>query len=227
MRDLSKRTKVLAASAGGVGLSGATRLVAAVRPVAKPLHPRGDVVTGRLRRSGGGPGTGSQWLDQPGTDEVLVRRSRAVGLPTGLPDIHGLAVRVPLEGGGHGDLLLATTGRGRLTRFLLTAGRTPYSRPLTTLLPYRTPSGPTLLAAVARSEHRYELAYASPQGTWHPFADLALSATAGPDPLVSFDPVLNTLPGLANYDWVRRLRGPSYGTARLTRRRDRRRGPAT
>jgi len=158
---------------------------------------------------------------------VLVRRSRALGLPTGLPDIHGLAVRVPLDGGGHGDLLLATTGRGRLTRFVLTAGRTPYSRPMTTLLTYRTPSGPTLLAAVSRSEHHYELAYASPGGAWHPFADLVLSATAGPDALVSFDPVRNTLPGLENYDWVRRLREPAYGTARLSRRRDRRREPAT
>ena len=92
MSDLSRRAGALAASAGGAALSGATRIVSAVRPVAKPLHPRGDVVTGRLRRSGGGPATGSQWLDGPGSDEVLVRRSRALGLPTGLPDIHGQAV---------------------------------------------------------------------------------------------------------------------------------------
>lgn len=148
---------------------------------------------------------------------MLVRRSRAVGLPEGLPDIHGLAIRVPLQGGGHGDLLLATTGRGRLTRFLLTAGRTPYSRPLTTLLPYRTPTGPKLIAALARSAHRYELAYASPGGSWHQFGDLVLSSTRGPDPLVSFAPVRNTLPGLENYDWVRRLREPAYAAARHSR----------
>jgi hypothetical protein len=34
---------------------------------------------------------------------------------------------------------------------------------------------------------------------------------------VSFDPTRNTVPGLENYDWVRRLREPSYGTARHTR----------
>lgn len=227
MQSLMHRTQTVSASLGGAGLSGAVRLLAAARPAAKPLHPHGDVVTGTLRRSGSRPDTGAPWLDERGSDEVLVRRSRAVGLPDGLPDIHGLAVRVPLEGGSHGDLLFATTGTGRLGRFVLTPGWTAYSRPLTTLLPYRTPTGPKLLAACAWTEHRYELAYASPGGSWHPFADLVLSATAGPDPLVSFDPVRNTLPGLENYEWVRRLRAPAYGTARFTRRRGRRGAPAT
>jgi hypothetical protein len=48
-----------------------------------------------------------------------VRQSRAVGLPSPAPDIFGLAVRVPTEGGRHGDLLFATTGLGRITRFTL------------------------------------------------------------------------------------------------------------
>lgn len=226
MHQIVHRTQELAWSAGGAGLAGAVRLVTAVRPDAKPLHPRGDVVTARLRRTGANPPTGSAWLDGSGSHEVLVRRSRAVGLPDGLPDIHGLAVRVPLEGGGHGDLLLATTGTGRLTRFVLTVGRTPCSRPMTTLLPYRTPTGPRLLATVARSETRLVLAHASPGGVWHPFADLVLSGAAGPDALVSFDPVRNTLPGLGNYEWVRRLREPGYGTARISRRRGRRAAPA-
>jgi hypothetical protein len=227
METLIARTRALAASAGGAGLAGAVHLVAAARTAPKPLHPRGDVVRARLRRGGARPPTGAEWLDQAATDEVLVRRSRALGLPTGLPDIHGIAIRVPLEQGHHGDLLLAGTGTGRLSRFLLTPGRTPYCRPFTTLLPYRTPSGPTVIAAIARDEHGYELAFASLGGSWHPFADLVLSPAAGPDPLVSFDPVRNTLPGLENYEWVRRLREPAYGTARLTRRPGRRAGPAT
>lgn len=209
--------RAAAGSVGGAVLAGAVRVVDAVRPAAKPLHPRGELVTGHLRRTGGQQ-TGAAWLDTAGSDEVLVRRSRAVGLPGPVPDIHGLAVRVPLEGGAHGDLLLATTGRGRISRFVLTAGRTPGSRPLTTLLPYRTPSGPRLIGAVAVDEHRYELAHASPGGRWHPFGDLVLSTTRGPDPLVSFDPVLNPLPGLDTYEWVRRLREPAYATARRTRR---------
>jgi hypothetical protein len=208
-----------ASSAGGQVLRAATGLVAA-RPAAKPLHPRGSVVPGALHRFGGQGGSGAAWLDEAGDDEVLVRLSRAIGLPAPAPDIFGLAVRVPREDGGHGDLLFASTGLGRLTRFTLTAARTPYGRPLTTLLPYRTPAGAVLLSAVFLDESRLELAWAVGAGSWHPFAELVLaegSEEAGDAP-VSFDPVANLLPGLDTYPWVRRLREPSYLRARRSRR---------
>ncbi len=206
-----------ASSAGGQILRAATGIVAA-RPAAKPLHPRGSVVRGRLHRLGS-EGSGAAWLDGAGDDEVLVRKSRAVGLPAPAPDIFGLAIRVPTGGGGHGDLLFASTGLGRLTRFTLTAAWTPYGRPLTTLLPYRTLAGPVLLSAVFRDERTVSLAWAVRAGTWHPFAELSLDE----DPVdeagtVSFDPVRNVLPGLGVYPWVRRLREPSYSTARRSRR---------
>jgi hypothetical protein len=216
MERLVSRSGSLAASSGGAALAGVVRLLSAVRPALKPLHPRGEVVAAVLSRTGEAPPTGVPWLDEPGVDEVLVRRSRAVGLPDGLPDIHGLALRVPSGAGGHGDLLLATTGAGRLGRFVLTAGRSPQSRPMTTLLPYRTPAGPVLLAAVASGERAYELAYASGGGAWHHFADLVLETTTA-DALISFDPVRHTVPGLENYTWVRRLREPAYDTARRSR----------
>jgi hypothetical protein len=213
-----------ASSAGGQILRAATRFVTA-RPADKPLHPRGTVVRGTLRRSGapGGPGsddaTGAAWLDEAGEDHVLVRQSRAVGLPRPAPDIFGLAVRVPAAGGGHGDLLFASTGLGRLTRFTLTAALSPYGRPMTTLLPYRTPVGPVVLSAVFRDERTVSLAWARRAGSWHPFAELTLeeSPVAEADAPVSFDPVHNVLPGLEIYPWVRRLREPSYSTARRSR----------
>lgn len=201
----------------GSALALTTRTVAALRPARKPLHPQGRVVTGRLRRTGLRPPTGVAWLDEVGEDEVLVRRSRAVGLPAPLPDIHGLAVRVPLGPDDHGDLLLASTGWGRATRFLLTASRRPEGRPLTTLLPYRTPAGPLLVGARAQGEDRFELACAVGLREWRPFATLDLTP-AGADLEVSFDPVRRQLPGLEQYDWVERLREPSYATARGSRR---------
>ena len=103
-----------ASSAGGQLLRAATGVVAA-RPAAKPLHPRGSVVRGTLRRTGAAERTGAAWLDDAGEDSVLVRQSRAVGLPAPVPDIFGLALRVPTGEGRHGDLLLASTGLGRLT----------------------------------------------------------------------------------------------------------------
>ena len=147
-------------AAGGAVLAAATRTVAAVRPAAKPLHPQGEVVQGRLFRRGVRPPTGVAWLDEGGEDDVLVRRSRAIGLPRSVPDIHGLAMRVPRPDGGHGDLLFATTGWGRLTRFLLTASRSPAGRPMTTLLPYETEQGALLLGARATGEESFELAVA-------------------------------------------------------------------
>ncbi len=208
-----------ASSAGGQVLRAATRVIAA-RPAAKPLHPRGSIVQGTLHRTGAQDRTGAPWLDLAGEDHVLVRHSRAVGLPHPAPDIFGLALRVPTEGGGHGDLLLASTGLGRLTRFTLTAARSPYRRPLTTLLPYRTPAGAVLLSAVFRDETTVALAWALRLGAWHPFAELRLHQDPADeaDMPLSFDPVKNTLPGLETYDWVRRLREPAYTTARRSRR---------
>jgi len=206
-------------SAGGQVLRAATGVLTA-RPAAKPLHPSGSVVEGTLLRTGAEQTTGVAWLDQPGEDQVLVRQSRAVGLPAPLPDVFGLAVRVPTDDGQHGDLLLATTGLGRLTRFTLTPARSPYTRPMTTLLPYRTPAGPLLLSAVLDDERTVSLAWAVGSGAWHPFAELVLreAPVDHPDLRLSFDPVTNPLPGLETYDWVRRLREPSYANARRSRR---------
>ncbi len=208
-----------ASYAGGQMLRAATGIIAA-RPANKPLHPRGSVVQGTLHRFGAEGKTGTGWLDQTGDDHVLVRQSRAIGMPAHVPDIHGLAIRVPTEGGRYGDLLLASTGLGRLTRFTLTAARSPFRRPLTTLLPYRTPVGAVLLSAVFHNESRVELAWAIRSGVWNPFAELLLAKDPvnGADMPVSFDPVRNVLPGLEPYDWVQRLREPSYATARRSRR---------
>src|SRR3954452_4178314 len=207
-----------ASTAGGQVLRAATKVITA-RPAAKPLHPRGSVARGSLRRFGAGMETGSAWLDQAGDDQVLVRQSRAVGLPSPAPDIFGLAVRVPTEGGLHGDLLFATTGLGRLTRFTLTAARSPLGRPLSTLLPYRTPAGAMVLSAVFRDETTVALACAIASGAWHQFAELLLHEDPfnETDAPLDFDPVLNTLPGMETYDWVRRLRAPAYNTARRSR----------
>jgi len=209
-----------AAAVAGSVLAGASKQLTKARRSSKPLHPTGDVVTGVLTRTGC-TGCGVAWLESPGTDEVLVRLSRAVGLPHVVPDIYGLALRIPAPG-GPGDLLLASTGLGRLSRFVLTVGRDVTARPLTTLLPYRSPRGPLLIAARPmpgdrRSTHhplRFELLWALRTGAWVPFAELTVSSTSGPDPEISFDPVVNPLPGLAFYPWVRVLRAPAYRAAR-------------
>ena len=205
-----------ASSVGGTVLAAATQGVASLRPARKPLHPDGDVVQGRIYRRGSDLPTGVAWIDEEGEDDVVVRRSRAIGLPQSLPDIHGLAVRVPTDA-GDGDILFATTGFGRVTRFVLTACRQPRSRPMTTLLPYDTDSGALLLAADGVEPGSYDLSWARPSGEWHLFGVLLLSTTRSDDTEISFDPVQHQIPGLRQYPSVRRLREPAYFRARRSR----------
>jgi hypothetical protein len=205
-----------ASSVGGSVLAAATQGVASLRPARKPLHPDGEVVDGRVFRRGSDEPTGVAWLDEEGEDDVVVRRSRAIGLPASLPDIHGLAVRVPTDG-GPGDILFATTGWGRITRFVLTATRQPRARPMTTLLPYDTDSGALLLAADGVGSGSYDLSWARPSGEWHHFGVLLLSTTRSDDAEISFDPVANQVPGLRQYPSVQRLRAPAYLRARRSR----------
>lgn len=206
-------------SAGGVALGAIFSAASRIRPATKPLHPRGRLLTGTITRTGLVPATGVPWLDQPGRDEVLVRVSRAIGLPESMPDIHGIAVRVPCPPDGAADLLLAGTGTGAWTRFLLSPSRTS-RHPHSTLLPYRAPTGALVLAALPRGDSNFDLACASPRGQWRRFGVLDLGERAvehEADPLVAFDPMLNTLPGLTPYDWVRRLRERAYAAARRSR----------
>jgi hypothetical protein len=211
--SLTRRVSAAAGSVLGVG----ARTLGAVRPARKPLHPAGRVVTGRLHRRGLEPPVGVAFLDAPGHQPVLVRESRSIGLPESLPDIHGLAVRVTNPDGSPGDLLLATTGWGRLTRFVLTLARTTYGRPMTTLFPYRTDAGPVLLGARSAEPGVVQLACAIGGGPWRSFAELAISQQDAPDPTISFDPVTNQIPGLEQYPAVTRLRAPAYRSARRSR----------
>jgi hypothetical protein len=155
------------------------------------------------------------WLDDPGEDEAVVRFSRSIGLPDAWPDIHGLALRLGPDDAA-GDLLFASTGRGRAGRFLLTAGRRPPDRPMTTLLPYRTGRGPVLLGAFPLRTGTYELCWARGTGAWHDFGALELAGRARPRE-ISFDPVQHRVDGLEHYPAVTLLREPAYRSARHSR----------
>jgi hypothetical protein len=206
-----------ASTGGGTALGAVFRTVGAVRPARKPLHPLGRVVNGRISRQGAGPDTGVAFLDEPGDEQVLVRESRSVGLRGPLPDIQGLAIRVTNPDGSPGDLLLASTGWGRWSRFVLTPSTSTYGRPMTTLFPYRSPKGALLLGARSDGSGGVELAWALGTGPWRSFAELTVSEEDADDPTVSFDPVLHRIPGLEQYPAVVRLREPAYLAARRSR----------
>ena len=195
------------------GLSGAVALARG----RKPLHPSGRVLDAVVRRTGTSERFGAVWLDQPGEDRGLVRFSRSIGLPAGLPDVLGLALTFHTDGRRH-DLLLATTGLTGVTRFVLVPRRDPALSGYTCLLPYVADHGPVLIAATptGTASTGFRLLAARPRGPWQQFG--TLQVTARPDreadlPL-RYDPVLNPLPGLRWSPFLARLRAPAYAAAR-------------
>jgi hypothetical protein len=174
---------------------------------------------------------GVPWFDEPGTDVAVVRLSRGAGLPAPLPDLLGLAVRLPAASGAPIDLLLSTTGRGALTR-LLPAPRRDTAAVYSSIMGYRSdagtlriaalpedddlPSEPAPLAeAVARRGLSFTLAAARGGGPWVPFGRLVLGEAAGPlDPAIRFDAVLHPPPGLVPDGPMARFRAPAYAKAR-------------
>ncbi|WP_229821129.1 MULTISPECIES: phosphodiesterase [Streptomyces] len=117
---------------------------------APALHPQGLTCTAELEvvDDGGGP-WGAPWLDAPGRYPATVRLSRAAGLPRRLPDALGLAVRVE-RADGTLDLLLTSSGRGRITRHLPLPRVDALSGPCSSLLSYRIGGRSCLLAAFPR-----------------------------------------------------------------------------
>lgn len=117
-------------------LPAAFRLASRLRG-ARTFHPRGEVFTGTWEpATPAGPLTGSPLFAQD--HRVLLRLSRGIGLPDALPDILGWAVKVlDAHGPGHDqDLLLASTGSGRLGRHLLRPARDLAAVTYSSLLPY-------------------------------------------------------------------------------------------
>ncbi|GEK22611.1 hypothetical protein [Cellulomonas xylanilytica] len=205
-----------ALTAAGAVLALLTRGVRAVRRDDRPLHPRGVVLRGTLR-TGVDP-------DAPGAvpaydGPVVVRVSRSAGLPPPLPDVHGLAFRWQTAGRTN-DVLLSSTGTGRIGRFVLAARRSPWSGSLGSVMPFRTDDGPVVLAARPapasgpRPEHvvDVELLSARSDGPWHRWGRLTAAVEEPTDP--RFDPVLHAPDGLGTYRWAAVLRLPSYRAAR-------------
>jgi hypothetical protein len=201
----------------------------------RPIHPAGIRLAGTLEKQASA--SGAAWVDTAGTHPVTARLSRSLGLPGRCPDVLGLALRFT-ENGTPADVLLASTGSSRAGRFALTMRRDAAAGVFSSLMPYKTASGPLLLAARTvsapgrlRAEPRtfrsdlgqdawtLGLYHARPRGQWIRFGTLTLRASDASDTSERFDPVLNTFPGAGTYEWTARLREPSYAAARRPARR--------
>ncbi|WP_165970408.1 DUF1990 family protein [Actinomadura sp. 6K520] len=210
----------------------------------RPLHPEGLVFDATLSLNGTGQYWGVPFLDDAAEVRGHARLSRAVGLPTALPDILGLALRWPqadVPDGSTAELLLATTGRSVLGRRLL--------RPMTrwspafygSLLAYRVGDRKVLLGAVGQWEPavparlealahavderplRFDLVVATEFGPWERFGELRLTGPARGDDQqpMRFNPALHPIRELAPTGLLQQVRGPTYAAVQATARRAR------
>lgn len=211
-------TDTMAVALGRVGgslLAAAFGLLAQARGN-RALHPVGTCGSGTLRVTQGSR-SGVVLLDTPGPHGCQVRWSRATGRRRGR-DVEGLAVRV--TGPAAGDVLLASTGTGVITRHVLTVRTPDQHGPLSTLLPLSTSRGNLLLrldpvtagACPQSPPTAYRLLIAAPGHPWHERGTLQVDWSTQ-DCTRRHDPVGKPPAGTWTAPLWARLRDPSYAAS--------------
>lgn len=193
------------------------------------FHPLGVLASGHIERVA--PPDRGLPVE---SGEIVGRVSKAVGVPGGLPDLIGLAWRMPtqaLNAAPWDVLMVSTGGPGVLARFGLLPTTSWTGTTLSTLMPLRYRDGWWWLKAQLRTdvagglsldalcdeieagELVFDIQQAHGIKRFEPLAKLTLT-TAIPtdeDHDVSFDPTRNTLPGIAlGPQWLTALRERAY-----------------
>jgi hypothetical protein len=191
-------------SALAVALGAAT----AVRG-ARVFHPHGATCTATVTVTGGGS-WGAALLDRAGVHTGLVRLSRGAGLPEPLPDVEGLALRLPGLGvdGAPLDLLINSAWRYVFAPSVL-------SPTWSAVLPHRTGSGRRVLLGARPQAGGFQLLAAPPLGPWQPWGRLELGAQLDGEQL-RFLPTIGA-PDLQPVELFRTLRAWSYEASQAGR----------
>jgi hypothetical protein len=158
----------------------------------------------------------------PASAEVTARLSKGIGTRRGLPDVLGLALRIP-TGSGDWDLLLSTTGTGRFSRLLPAFAAGWRGAALGTILPYRYRGELLWLMAVPvepvteEPPTQFSLHACGTDAEWRQVAEVRLHDLRRDEP-VAFDPVLNRPPELELAPrWLAALREQAYAGSRRGR----------
>ena len=147
--------------------------------------------------------------------EALVRVSRGLGVRPPLPDVFGLALRLPdvYGAGRHQDFLLASSGNGAIGRHLLRWTRGARTGTYSSLLPYDVGAARLLVGArpAPASTSAFELLVAPATGEWRIAARLTLETQLDPSVAraLRFDP-WHSGGGLVPAGLVNRVRGAAY-----------------
>ena len=169
---------------------------------ARVFHPHGTTRVATVTATGGGA-WGADLLDRPAVHTGLVRLSRGAGLPEPLPDVEGLALRLPGLGldGAPLDLLINSAWRYAFVPSVL-------SPTWSAVLPHRTGSGRRVLLGARPQAGGFQLLAAAPLGPWQPWGRLDLGAELDGEGL-RFRPTIGA-PDLQPVELFRTLRAWSY-----------------
>jgi hypothetical protein len=192
---------------------------------ARVFHPYGAVWHAEWRPSGTDVLPGSRLVAR--THPALLRLSHAIGAPPHAPDVLGWAVSVlDVHGPGRDqDLLLASTGDGRVTRHLLRPARRLTGTTMSSLLPYDV-AGHGRRVVTARAVPSRDVRYADVLAARAPVPafSVRLGGPDGPEvatvhatgraapgiaAALRYDP-WHTGPELRPVGWPNRLRRPTY-----------------
>ncbi|BCI80065.1 hypothetical protein MTY66_16900 [Mycolicibacterium sp. TY66] len=208
------------------------------------FHPGGVLARGSIERVA----ARDVGLPIESASDVLVRLSKGIGTPGALPDVIGLAFRLPAGDSETAaaappwDVLLASAGRGRLSRF----GVRPVVRwpgqPMSSVMPLRyqgtnwwlraqilshVDGAGVSLDSIRSALHDGPMTVAIDQApgfaSFRPLARLTIKDVVPHDEIADtdFDPVLHTAPGmqLAPH-WLSNLRMQAYRRSRKGRHPD-------
>lgn len=208
------------------------RIAAALRGGARVFHPRGVVVIGHIEFDD------PWWTVQTGTRyEVVARLSGGVGTPLAVPDVLGLALRIPLDTHeSRWDLLLASSGASLMTRVLPLPATSWRSARYSSLMPYsshgtdsrwiravpvgvhpETTSLDALREAISHAPLRFRLELVSSTGPPVAAGEMTLTRVLEmpDDEQPTFDPMLNRPSALAlRPEWLAGVREGAYRGSR-------------
>jgi hypothetical protein len=193
----------------------------------RAFHPRGRTFEAGIHQAADTPA-----VLPTGGGVALVRLSKAVGLPAGIPDVYGLAFRLPDVFGPdrHQDVLLSTAGERPGLRHVLMPATGVDRRRYSSLLPFRHQgrlillgaryAGPPRVAPLHLSELEdaaeaggltFEVGVARARGPWRTVAVLTLHrrVPAGVSERLRFHP-WNTSTELPLAGPMSNLRAPAY-----------------
>jgi hypothetical protein len=199
------------------------------------FHPLGILATGRIERVA----PRDEGLPIASAD-VVGRVSKAVGSPGGLPDLIGLAWRMPprVDAATPWDVLMVSSGSGLLTRCTLRPTLSWTGTTLTTLMPLHREDGWWWLKAESITDVAgglsleavrdaindrglvFDVQQAHGRGPFEPLAELSLTGVipTDEDHDVSFDPARHTTAGVElGPAWLTELRERAYLRSRRGR----------